>query len=186
MKKKIRLPRRSFLRGVAGTAIALPLLECMMDDAQAQTAPMRYFVSQGGFSLNKNSPNGPTQQAFEPNSSIVSIRPGCAYTHPGFRHLLWLELARGGQLPFLEEIVDVHPHVVVTKRKVEGAREIQSVRCRGFRHRVPCGVKRLLDKAWPALIQKPQKGRSIRNDLLQGPPLPSAARCQQVKESFIE
>jgi Protein of unknown function (DUF1552) len=49
-----RLPRRTLLRGACGAAVALPLLECMMPERQAQAAdpPKRYFVGFGGFSLN--------------------------------------------------------------------------------------------------------------------------------------
>jgi hypothetical protein len=67
---KIRLHRRSVLKGLFGTAVALPLLECMMDDksAHAAGAPLRYFVSQGGFSLNKAQNGVPTTQGFEPNN----------------------------------------------------------------------------------------------------------------------
>ncbi len=49
--KKTRLNRRAFLRGVAGTVIALPLLECMLDDggvahADGSAFPCRYFFYQ--------------------------------------------------------------------------------------------------------------------------------------------
>ena len=70
MTKKIRLHRRTLLKGAAGTAVALPLLECMLDDkpASAATNCKRYFVSQGGFSLNKSQNGAPTTQHFVPNS----------------------------------------------------------------------------------------------------------------------
>lgn len=51
-----KLKRRMFLRGALGTAIALPLLDAMMDDngealADGSALPCRYFVGFGGFSL---------------------------------------------------------------------------------------------------------------------------------------
>lgn len=65
-----RLPRRTVLKGALGAAVALPLLECMIDEkgARAATYPQRYLLTFGGFSLNKGSSNGPTPQAFVPNS----------------------------------------------------------------------------------------------------------------------
>ena len=52
---RIRLPRRTFLRGLGGTAIALPLLEAMTDGrARAggtTPPPLRYVVCFGGFAL---------------------------------------------------------------------------------------------------------------------------------------
>ena len=53
---KFRLPRRTFLRGLGGVAVALPMLEVMLDDAGEALAggdaiPLRYLVCFGGFSL---------------------------------------------------------------------------------------------------------------------------------------
>ena len=53
---KLRLPRRTFLRGLGGAAVALPMLEIMLDDAGEARAdghalPLRYLVCFGGFSL---------------------------------------------------------------------------------------------------------------------------------------
>jgi hypothetical protein len=50
------LNRRTFLRGAFGASMALPLLELMLENprlarAQAASAPKRYFVAFGGFSL---------------------------------------------------------------------------------------------------------------------------------------
>lgn len=50
MTNALRLPRRTFLRGAAGFALALPLLESMQ--ARAGTSPpMRYFLGFGGTSI---------------------------------------------------------------------------------------------------------------------------------------
>lgn len=57
MKKRLRLDRRSFLTGLGGTAIALPVLECMLDshgEAFAQDdgpTPTRYIICFGGHSM---------------------------------------------------------------------------------------------------------------------------------------
>ena len=51
--KRFTLPRRAVLRGLAGTAISLPLLEPMLDGAKARAAtppPLRYLVTFGGLS----------------------------------------------------------------------------------------------------------------------------------------
>ena len=46
MAKKNRIRRRAFLTGAAGAAVALPLLEAMEGEAQANTTrPLRYVVS---------------------------------------------------------------------------------------------------------------------------------------------
>lgn len=63
----IRLPRRTFLRGLGGTVIGLPLLEAMLDTAGRAHAdgtgalPCRYVVCFGGFTMGADgdsSPNG--------------------------------------------------------------------------------------------------------------------------------
>jgi hypothetical protein len=48
-----KLDRRALLRGLGGAAVALPVLEIMLDGkaARAQTAPKRYLVCFGGTSL---------------------------------------------------------------------------------------------------------------------------------------
>jgi hypothetical protein len=61
--KKFRLSRRSVLRGAGSIAIGLPWLECMEDDAKAQTAPAlaQRFVAvyqPGGTVINKWRPTG--------------------------------------------------------------------------------------------------------------------------------
>ncbi len=50
MSRMHRLPRRSFLRGAAGFAMALPLLESMQAHAGAEP-PMRYFLGFAGTSI---------------------------------------------------------------------------------------------------------------------------------------
>ena len=47
---KFRLPRRSFLRGAGGFAMALPALEIMQAKAGGDLAPQRYFVGFAGTS----------------------------------------------------------------------------------------------------------------------------------------
>lgn len=57
IKNRLVLDRRTFLRGLGGTVVALPILECMLDDhgeafAQDGTSvPKRYIVCFGGHSL---------------------------------------------------------------------------------------------------------------------------------------
>lgn len=54
---KLWLPRRTFLRGLGGAAVALPMLEIMLDGhgeslaAPGDPLPLRYLVCFGGFSL---------------------------------------------------------------------------------------------------------------------------------------
>jgi hypothetical protein len=50
MSKSFRLPRRSFLRGAAGIAVALPALEIMSAHAGGSTPPKRYFLGFAGTS----------------------------------------------------------------------------------------------------------------------------------------
>ncbi|MDD9946031.1 MAG: DUF1552 domain-containing protein [Myxococcales bacterium] len=64
--KALRIPRRALLRGMAGTAVSLPLLECMLPRAaRAQQAPRRYCLTFGGFSLNVD--GSPGAQALVPD-----------------------------------------------------------------------------------------------------------------------
>ncbi|MEM9453892.1 MAG: DUF1552 domain-containing protein [Myxococcota bacterium] len=56
VSRKLALPRRTFLRGLGGAAVALPTLEIMLDDAGEALAgggamPLRYLVCFGGFSI---------------------------------------------------------------------------------------------------------------------------------------
>ena len=56
VSSKFRLPRRTFLRGLGGAALALPTLEIMLNDsgealASGGSMPLRYLVCFGGFSL---------------------------------------------------------------------------------------------------------------------------------------
>ena len=69
MSKRLVLRRRHMLKGIAGTAIGLPLLECMLDGRQARAAGdcRRYFFSMGGVSL-VTDVAGPNQQAFVPDT----------------------------------------------------------------------------------------------------------------------
>ncbi len=64
------ISRRTMLRGLAGTAIALPLLECMWDSrtASAGESAKRYLLTFGGFSLNKGLNGTPLPQAFRPDA----------------------------------------------------------------------------------------------------------------------
>ena len=50
MTRTLRMPRRTFLRGAAGFAMALPFLESMQARAGVG-APMRYFLGFAGTSL---------------------------------------------------------------------------------------------------------------------------------------
>ena len=50
MNRTLRMPRRTFLRGAAGFAMALPLLESMQARAGVG-APQRYFLGFAGSSL---------------------------------------------------------------------------------------------------------------------------------------
>ncbi|MBC8070103.1 MAG: DUF1552 domain-containing protein [Deltaproteobacteria bacterium] len=65
----VRLPRRTFLRGLGGTAIALPLLDAMLNDngtalAGGAAIPLRYAICFGGFPLGCDS--GPQANNFVP------------------------------------------------------------------------------------------------------------------------
>ena len=75
--KPVRLGRRTLLRGLAGTAIALPLLECMgpIRRAAAQQAPKRYCLTFGGFSLNVD--GSPGAQTLVPDT----VGPGYDVKH---------------------------------------------------------------------------------------------------------
>ncbi len=66
---KNRIHRRTMLRGLGGAALALPLLECMLDDepARAGGAPSRYLVCFGGFSIT-NDNSAPGEQGFVPST----------------------------------------------------------------------------------------------------------------------
>jgi hypothetical protein len=64
-----RISRRTMLRGVGGAALALPLLECMLDSrASAAGPPKRYVLCFGGFSIT-NDEADPGQQAFVPSKT---------------------------------------------------------------------------------------------------------------------
>jgi hypothetical protein len=59
----LQLNRRTFLRGIGGVAVGLPLLDAMLNDsgtAHADSGPLskRYLVSFGGFSLGTDGANG--------------------------------------------------------------------------------------------------------------------------------
>ncbi len=60
MNKLPRLPRRVLLRGLGGTALALPWLEIMAEkNATAQAVPRRYVVLFGSFSLSPDDDTRP-------------------------------------------------------------------------------------------------------------------------------
>lgn len=66
---KLWLPRRTFLRGLGGAAVALPLLEIMLDEAgearaDGEALPLCYLVCFGGFAL--TSDGQPLGNAFIP------------------------------------------------------------------------------------------------------------------------
>ena len=76
---KIRLPRRTFLRGLGGTAIGLPLLEVMLDSTGRAHAdggggvPCRYVVCFGGFAMGTDgdsAPNGIVPQNVGPGYDL--------------------------------------------------------------------------------------------------------------------
>ena len=52
------LSRRALLRGLAGTALALPLLEAMGSRITTVTTPRRYVLVFGGFSLGTDGATG--------------------------------------------------------------------------------------------------------------------------------
>jgi hypothetical protein len=67
--RRFRLPRRSFLRGLAGTAIGLPVLDAMLGDhgdalAGGGVLPPRFLICFGGFALGCDS--GPDANNFVP------------------------------------------------------------------------------------------------------------------------
>ena len=64
------ISRRTMLRGLAGTAIALPLLECMWDSrtASAGESAKRYLLTFGGFPLHPGLNGTPLPQAFRPDA----------------------------------------------------------------------------------------------------------------------
>ncbi len=79
--KNVRLPRRTFLRGLGGTAIGLPLLEAMMGGPRSARAggagiPQRYVVCFGGFAMGADgdsSPNGVVPTVVGPG---YDLQPG--------------------------------------------------------------------------------------------------------------
>lgn len=79
--KTLRLPRRTFLRGLGGTAIGLPMLEAMLGGTRPARAggsgiPQRYVVCFGGFAMgadNDSSPNGVVPSVVGPD---YDLRPG--------------------------------------------------------------------------------------------------------------
>jgi hypothetical protein len=84
-----RLPRRSFLRGACGTAVALPLLEIMLQrDSRARlgTAPgqdadgvaLRYLVCFGGFSLGTDGDTDPNTYVPDATGLAYDLKPGLA------------------------------------------------------------------------------------------------------------
>ncbi len=79
--KPVRLPRRTFLRGLGGAAVGLPLLDAMLNGNGTALAgggdiPLRYAVCFGGFPLGCDS--GPQPNNFVP----VDTGPGYTLT-PG-------------------------------------------------------------------------------------------------------
>ncbi len=77
--KTVRLPRRTFLRGLGGTAIGLPLLEAMLGGPRSAKAggsaiPRRYVVGFGGFTMGADgdsSPNGIVPTEVGANYSLL-------------------------------------------------------------------------------------------------------------------
>jgi hypothetical protein len=67
--RRFRLPRRMFLRGLAGTAVGLPVLDAMLGDhgdamAGGGALPRRFLICFGGFALGCDS--GPQANNFVP------------------------------------------------------------------------------------------------------------------------
>lgn len=67
--RRFRLPRRSFLRGLGGTLVGLPLLDAMLGDhgdalAGGASLPKRFLICFGGFALGCDS--GPYPNNFVP------------------------------------------------------------------------------------------------------------------------
>ena len=76
---RIRLPRRTFLRGLGGIAIGLPVLEAMLDSTGTAYAggggqvPQRFVVCFGGFAMgadNDSTPNGIVPTIVGPNYDL--------------------------------------------------------------------------------------------------------------------
>ena len=89
-----RLHRRTFLRGAAGVAVALPVLECMLDDhgvayAGGAALPQRYaivFAGQalGGDGYSKTS-NRVAGMSYEEGGHFIAppeVGPGYTITTP--------------------------------------------------------------------------------------------------------
>ncbi len=72
--RRFRFDRRTFLRGVGGASLALPLLEVMrpkVASAAPETPPRRYLVGFGGISVSGYSVNGQTADAVVPATEGV-------------------------------------------------------------------------------------------------------------------
>ncbi|MEM6996297.1 MAG: DUF1552 domain-containing protein [Myxococcota bacterium] len=77
----IKLPRRTFLRGLGGTVVGLPLLEAMLDSTGRAHAdgtgdvPCRYVVTFGGFTMGADgdaSPNGVVPSSTGPGYELLA------------------------------------------------------------------------------------------------------------------
>lgn len=88
MMKTVRLPRRTFLRGLGGTAIGLPLLEAMLGDPAVARAggtgiPRRYVVCFGGFAMGADGDSSPNGIVPSTVGAGYDLRPG---TQPFAEH----------------------------------------------------------------------------------------------------
>src|SRR6186713_2480035 len=69
--RRLRLPRRTFLRGLAGVAVGLPMLEIMSPTVRAggSSPPQRYLYAFGGCSL-----------GLDDTERVTPIDEGAGYT----------------------------------------------------------------------------------------------------------
>jgi hypothetical protein len=81
--RSVRLPRRTFLRGLGGTAVALPLLDAMLGDhgdalAHGGAIPLRYLLLFGGFALGCDSGPVPNNVVPAQTGPDYPLGPGIA------------------------------------------------------------------------------------------------------------
>ena len=77
MTKLPRMHRRTLLRGLGGTAIALPFLEIMLPKkAAAQQMPKRYAICFGGYSLVSDPDNSPDQTVPSRTGANYDLKAG--------------------------------------------------------------------------------------------------------------
>jgi hypothetical protein len=118
---KLPLPRRTFLRGVLGTAVALPFLDAMIPSLKAQMkSPLRFgaIYSPTGMLPAQWKPDEvgqdfvfkPIMKPLEPLRSHLTVVSGMYQTHPGSVHVTASSMWLNGVPPKKTEAEDVRSH----------------------------------------------------------------------------